>query len=87
MKKEEKIFFIALAVITMLIFFEYLVIPHKGESVEIRVSGKIVGIYPIDVDKTVKVTGKDGGKNTVLIENGKVRVSEMVFQSSKEEME
>ena len=42
----------------------------------LRVSGRVYGSYALDTDQTLEITGKDGGTNLLVIEDGGARILE-----------
>lgn len=60
-----------------LIFALVLLLARKpGDTVVVSVSGKTVKTFPLSVNTTYTITGKDGGSNTLIIENGYARIEE-----------
>lgn len=49
---------------------------ETGATVEIYQDGVLQDTFPLEEDRTVSYTTPEGGSNTVVIEGGKVRVSE-----------
>lgn len=49
---------------------------QTGQLVQITQNGQVVGTYPLQEDRTLRYESEDGGYNLVVIQNGKVRVSE-----------
>lgn len=74
--KAEIIFYILIAFVTVAVLLWYCIKPSQGNMVEVRVSGKVVGTYPLNINKTVTIEGKGNGKNVLIIRNGKVKIEE-----------
>ena len=47
-----------------------------GATVQVRVDGEIIKTFPLNVDIQYEITGSEGGKNLLIIENGTARVEE-----------
>lgn len=74
--KVEIIFYIVLAAITAAILLWYFLKPASGNVAEVRVSGKVIGTYPLNQNKKVTIEGKGDGKNILIISDGKARMEE-----------
>lgn len=49
---------------------------QTGQVVQITQNGQVMGTYPLQEDRTLRYESQDGGYNIVVIQAGKVRVSE-----------
>ena len=75
LEKAEKILYLILAVVTAGLLIWHFATPPKGKQVEVRVEGKVLGTYALDVDKTFFI-GEKGHRNFVVIKDGAVQVTE-----------
>lgn len=74
--KAEIIFYGALALVTVAILLWYFLKPSQGNVVEVRVSGKVVGTYPLNENREVTIQGKGDGKNILIIKDGRAKMEE-----------
>lgn len=72
----ELIFYIAIALLTVSIMLWYFLKPSQGNVVEVRVSGKVIGTYPLNENQKIAIEGKGNGENILIIKDGKVRMEE-----------
>lgn len=49
---------------------------HPGREVIVTIEGKEAMRLPLDQDDTVVLSGKDGGSNTLVIHDGKARITQ-----------
>lgn len=73
--KNDIIFIAALLLILAIIGGCLLLFRKEGSSVKITIDGQPFGIYSLNENQTVEVR-TEKGYNTVIIENGTVRVEE-----------
>lgn len=72
----EIIFYIVIVLFTVSILLWYFFKPSQGNLVEIRVSGKVIGTYPLNENQKVTIEGKNYGKNILIIKDGKAKMDE-----------
>ena len=72
--KQEKVFLLAIVIVTIIITVVKFLPAKQGSVVEIRVSGIVTETYPLNENNTIYVDGAHGGKNIVVIKDGKVSV-------------
>ncbi|MBQ1891342.1 MAG: NusG domain II-containing protein, partial [Firmicutes bacterium] len=79
MRKLFKKADILLAAVLLILGMGGLFLPRalggSGASAVVRVDGKVYGTYSLSEDRTVEIV-TEYGRNVVVIEDGKVRVSE-----------
>ena len=46
----------------------------EGDSVTVSIDGTVVATYPLDVDRTEEILTEDGGRNLLIIKDGKAYV-------------
>lgn len=51
-------------------------VKKKGNYVSIKVDGKVIATLELDKDTTIDVTGYQGGVNKIVVEDGKVSMTE-----------
>lgn len=68
--KRDIILVAALLVIGGVIAVILLLSGHKGSTVQVRVDGEVIETFSLSEDRTYEITGIDGGKNILIIENG-----------------
>ena len=49
---------------------------NGGKSVEVRVSGEVVSRFPLNEEREYEITGKDGGRNLLVIRDGEAWIEE-----------
>lgn len=70
-KRNDIILIISIIIISFFCFAAYKLYFNKfGKFVTIKVDGKVISSYPIDIDKTVTIKGVNGGKNILKISGG-----------------
>ena len=58
------------------LFFMLIARPQNGRTVEVTVDGVTVASLPLDADTTYIIDGADGGRNTLVIVDGKATVTD-----------
>lgn len=49
---------------------------EPGETVRIRIQGKVTATYPLDTDRTVEIQIPEGGSNVLVIKDGAAYMEE-----------
>lgn len=76
MKKRDWLFITGCLVIGAALFFFLRIYKEEGNTAVVRVSGEVTATYTLAEDRRVLIEGKAGGTNTLVIENGTVRMTE-----------
>ena len=78
LKKGDRFLLLAVAVAAVLFVALYLLLhPSSATAVgEVAVNGTVIGRYSLSETRTVTVPDADGGYNTLIFENGTVRVQD-----------
>ena len=74
--KRDILFLTGLIAAGVLMVFLLRVSRPRGGTAVVRVSGRVYGSYALDTDQTLEITGKDGGTNLLVIEDGGARILE-----------
>lgn len=72
--KNDIIFIIILLMLTIALGAAFFFLRGEGDTVEVRVDGTLIGSYPLSEELTLEIQGI-GGKNTLVIADGKAEVS------------
>lgn len=75
-KKEILLVGILVILSCVLLLINRIVFSKPGRQVEISVDGEVVKTLSLDKDSNLVIEGFGGGSNRILIENGRVKVSE-----------
>lgn len=75
-KRKKEIIFILLCIGigAVLLMISWLGSDPAGAQVIVRVEGKQVAAFSLEQDQTYEITGADGGKNQLVIEDGTARI-------------
>lgn len=76
MKRNDKWLLIVVAVVIVLLFVGLWLGQSSGSYITVYQDGKPIGTYSIFGDECIQVETEDAHFNTIVIEAGKVRVSE-----------
>lgn len=74
--KVDLIIAVAVIVIGVLLVGVFLLMKKPGKTVIVSVDGKKTASYPLSEDRDEWITGKDGGKNRLIIKDGSARIEE-----------
>lgn len=76
-KRNDLILISCILIISIVCFTAYKLYFNKsGKFVIIKVDGKVTASYPIDTEKTITITGVNGGKNILKIHNGRADMTD-----------
>ena len=75
-KKWDILLIGGLLLVAILLFVLFQGKKTPGGAAVVRVSGEITAAYALAEDRTVTIEGKNGGTNTLVIENGTAHLSE-----------
>ena len=67
---------VIVAIVAVLLLVNQLIFSSPPKMVEISVDGEVVETLPLNQDTEITVEGYNGGHNHIVIEGGKVRVTE-----------
>lgn len=73
--KNDIILTASILIVAVLVFFIISLISKEGNFVKIEKNGKVIGKYSLLEDRTVEISDETG-YNLLIIENGKVYISE-----------
>ena len=74
---KADIIIIAALIVAGLIFGGILLLTGKtGKTVQVRVSGDVVKTFPLANDTEYEITGKNGGRNLLVIKDGYAWIEE-----------
>lgn len=77
MKKADFIVIAVVAVVVgVLLFFLYGVNSNSGSYVRVEVDGKVIDTLDLNEDTTLEIESANGGTNTLVIKDGKAKVTE-----------
>lgn len=77
MKKADFIVIAVVAVVAgVLLFFLYGVNSNSGSYVTVEVDGEVVETFDLSKDTTFEIKTENGGTNTLVIKNGKAKVTD-----------
>lgn len=77
MKKADIVLIAVIAVIVgILILVLYGFNNHQGAYVQIEIDGETAEVISLDEDLTKEITTPDGGKNTLVINDGSAKMTE-----------
>ena len=76
MKKGDKILIGAVLLLAGLAFLWMQLIAAEGSKVVVRIDGQETAIYDLNEDINITIQGKNGGSNTLVIQNGQASITE-----------
>lgn len=74
--KIEKVLWIIILGVAVALFLFLKFSANDGEQVIVKVDKKEIARYDLNTDREVIIDGKDGGKNTLVIKDGKVYIKD-----------
>ena len=74
--KIEKVLWIIILGVAVVLFLFLKFSANDGEQVIVKVDKKEVARYDLNTDREVIIDGKDGGKNTLVIKDGKAYIKD-----------
>ena len=74
--KIEKILWIIILGVAVALFLFLKFSANDGEQVIVKVDKKEIARYDLNTDREVVIDGKDGGKNTLVIKDGKAYIKD-----------
>ena len=76
MKKADFLLIGAVLCVAGVLLLVLFVGGRKGAAVTVAIDGETVDVLPLNEDLTKEYTDADGGKNLLVIENGKARIAQ-----------
>lgn len=76
MKKQDYLLIAALLAVSLVLMLVFRLAKAPGAQVVVRVSGEVIATYSLDEDRCQVIEGKNGGTNTLVIQDGTVCLSE-----------
>ena len=74
--KIEKVLWIIILGVAVALFLFLKFSANDGEQVIVKVDKKEIARYDLNTDREVVIDGKDGGKNTLVIKDGKAYIND-----------
>ena len=74
--KIEKVLWIIILGVAVALFLFLKFSANDGEQVIVKVDKKEIARYDLNTDREVIIDGKDGGKNTLVIKDGKAYIKD-----------
>ena len=74
--KIEKVLWIIILGVAVALFLFLKFSANDGEQVIVKVDKKEIARYDLNTDREVVIDGKDGGKNTLVIKDGKAYIKD-----------
>ena len=74
--RADLILIVILLAAGVLLSIGAVILSRTGESVQVRVSGRVVASYPLSEDREAEISGADGGVNLLVIRDGGARIEE-----------
>ena len=74
--KIEKVLWIIILGVAVALFLFLKFSANDGETVIVKVDKKEIARYDLNTDREVIIDGKDGGKNTLVIKDGKAYIKD-----------
>ena len=74
--KIEKVLWIIILGVAVALFLFLKFSANDGEQVIVKVDKKEIARYDLNTDREVVIEGKDGGKNTLVIKDGKAYIKD-----------
>ena len=75
-RKADVILIAAIVLVGVIIGVILLLSKHDGKYVQVRVAGQIERVFPLSQDVEYEIAGRDGGRNLLIIREGKAWVEE-----------
>ena len=72
--RNDAIFIAALLVVIAVAGACLYLFRGEGDSVTVSIDGTVVATYPLNVDRTEEILTEDGGRNLLIIKDGKAYV-------------
>ena len=76
LRRADLILIVILLAAGVILSIGAVILSRTGESVQVRVSGRVVASYPLSEDLEVEISGADGGVNLLVIRDGGARIEE-----------